>query len=1307
MGSKGKHTMPRNKKTKRTRWKKGQSSSSNPTKKRFREAAKSRFFAPPGKASSSLTVDALAKHDKSQENEDDYDITDQDGKSTGASTSGHSFKTWASNWTECTNTSFSNVHRYWASNDALHREILAVLAAVTEVIKTQGGQETETEYFGALMTTLKVTEGEQSLTAVAHLLSLVLKRVPNTVLRSRFSEVSKTLLDLLAKYADGESSSLLKSLLICVALVLRVQERAIWSNSSTHQVYRGLLTFITHKRPKVRKSAHQAVCIVLKGSLFMTTGDTATHHPAAIITAKHCISEIESCGGSERSTDTLHILGLLKDILGVLPHTSVKSLCETILRVLTLGSVMITTCGMQALHGLFSSRPKASTLPADLNAQLITALYDYQPAENDVQPMQAWLTVMEKAHINLARLDEKLCLSHLPRIISSGMACLLSDNSEVALHATKIMKSLLKLCLPIDIIQATTKSIHEGSTTPLHKLVKALESGLSYQFHASWGLVLQLFAAFIEAVGKPCQKLFPKCLTSIAELRESPRFPFKGELDNALGCAVKFMGPRVVLEAVPLKITGEIDDTNFPRSWLLPLLRDNIQETELDFFTSYFLPLAARLRQRAQQLVKEENLALAETYDTLQSQIWSFLPGFCTRPTDLAQSFKGIAKVLGTAINDLPDLRMKVMLSLRKLVVFSLNDEESRREIAQFAKNFLPIFFNLYTIESDGDEENSRLSVLETVKCYLQITEEELVATFCDRCIQKMGEDSVTPFRRHALLDLAITMLPYVDKEHLKQIYAIAVSNLQTLDRTLQKKCYKVLETICKCSSNNAKMFVNENLPAVQESLLESLSTSSPSSKAPRLRCLILVIQQLKVMQEDFIKAVIPEAVMCTREIGERARAAAYGLIVKIGNTVMRLSEEPKDGLRSYVGLVLASLDGSPQTISSTLLALTRILYEFKDLLLGPLLERIIDSVCLLLLSRTREIVKSALAFIKVLLMAYPETTLAGYLKQLMSSLVSMQDDCRHHFRFKTKDIYTKLVRKFGYETIYGMSSQNIQKVLVNIHKTQKRLKKKKLEGEEEEEEEDELETFKAQPESLDEMLRDTDSELEENDKKNKTTKGKKSGAKQGRAWLTEEGDDIIDFLDPTAAKKVTATKPSVEATGGKKQPKDHGFKTSKDGRLVITDDSEGEDDNEEKDIDDLDELLEAFESGKRSKSRGKKRKADDIDSDTEAPSKAKYQAGGHGIHRPLQKEKAEKPFGADYKAKKAGGDIKKKGKPDPYAYVPLNIQNLNKRKRAKRQGQFQNIVRGAKKGALKGTKAKKKNIDNNSLPEVFVLYIL
>lgn len=31
------------------------------------------------------------------------------------------------------------------------------------------------------------------------------------------------------------------------------------------------------------------------------------------------------------------------------------------------------------------------------------ALYDYLPSENDLQPLLAWLAVMEKAHIHLAR----------------------------------------------------------------------------------------------------------------------------------------------------------------------------------------------------------------------------------------------------------------------------------------------------------------------------------------------------------------------------------------------------------------------------------------------------------------------------------------------------------------------------------------------------------------------------------------------------------------------------------------------------------------------------------------------------------------------------------------------------------------------------------------------------------------------------------------------------------------------------------------------------------------------------------------
>ena len=42
-------------------------------------------------------------------------------------------------------------------------QILAVLAAVTEVIKESGGKETETEYFAALVSTVNTSSPPQKL----------------------------------------------------------------------------------------------------------------------------------------------------------------------------------------------------------------------------------------------------------------------------------------------------------------------------------------------------------------------------------------------------------------------------------------------------------------------------------------------------------------------------------------------------------------------------------------------------------------------------------------------------------------------------------------------------------------------------------------------------------------------------------------------------------------------------------------------------------------------------------------------------------------------------------------------------------------------------------------------------------------------------------------------------------------------------------------------------------------------------------------------------------------------------------------
>lgn len=53
---------------------------------------------------------------------------------------------------------------------------------------------------------------------------------------------------------------------------------------------------------------------------------------------------------------------------------------------------------------------------------------------------------------------------------------------------------------------------------------------------------------------------------------------------------------------------------------------------------------------------------------------------------------------------------------------------------------------------------------------------------------------------------------------------------------------------------------------------------------------------------------------------------------------------------------------------------------------------------------------------------------------------------------------------------------------------------------------------------------------------------------------------------------------------------------------------------------------------------------------------------------------------------------MKRKGRPDPFAYLPLNPTALNRRKRARHQGEMNNLLKSAKKGSDSGARAHKRH---------------
>ncbi|KAJ8929349.1 hypothetical protein NQ314_017977 [Rhamnusium bicolor] len=917
--------------TKGKRWPKGQSSSSNPETRKYRDLAKSRFFQEnlaqranfsmlcglyrvvtlfPGP--SGLTLDALRRHDAVQSfapKQVEISKMEEDVQSSlGSYSSYQTMQSFASDWSDCSVMSFNRFLKVFRADSALHKEMLAVLAAITEVIKENGGSESPTEYYCTLITTLEQVynaedKNEDQITAVLSLLNMGVKTVPESVLKLNFDDVTIKMLHILSDYSNSENNTIIKSIFGILASLLRTQELAIWSNGSTGQIFNAILNpFCIHSKPKWRKAAQHAVTVVINASCFAQENAS---NPAADKVAEFCEQTLNTCLGGNSGTvlvtsvqagqtTILHTLGLLKETISYFSKVHIKRCCEIILRLMTLNYPIVTSCGLQTLYALFSSQK--AVMPAKLNAQLISALYEYQPAISDVQPTIAWVSVMQQAHVHLADVDISMACAALPKIFDVLTQMWLSEKAEVMTGATHALDVLLKDALAT---ACSSRQIVVQHKSKLEKCFHTIELGLGYQYSAVWHQVLHVFSVIFEVAGANCSDLLLGLLKSLAELRDSYKFSYNNELEHA-------------------KDNG---DLNIDRSWLLPVLKENIKCSTLEYFVKGILPLALYCHRRSAQLAEANDGIGAHSSELLYLQLWNLLPCFCNHPTDIKDSLKTIAKVLGTAISDKKELRLAIMASLRKLISSAKESHnvDDLEELTRFDKNYLPILFNVYTTKPIGtDEEGQRLAALDTIKLYLSIARPQLNQQLFSHAIERLNSSSDEPedhFIKESILDLIRALVPYQNSENVNILYQQCVKCLPEIKNNKeQKKAYRILEEICGSDSEGCKEFIKNNRKEVQRLLMKTLNTAAVSSKGARLRCLNYLIKAQPQLDHEskLIKSVIPEAVLCCKDINEKCREIAYEILNTIGNTLMKHNQ-----IQEFITMVIAGLAGTPQLMSS------------------------------------------------------------------------------------------------------------------------------------------------------------------------------------------------------------------------------------------------------------------------------------------------------------------------------------------------------------------------------------------------------
>ncbi|XP_017304861.1 RRP12-like protein, partial [Diaphorina citri] len=131
-----------------------------------------------------------------------------------------------------------------------------------------------------------------------------------------------------------------------------------------------------------------------------------------------------------------------------------------------------------------------------------------------------------------------------------------------------------------------------------------------------------------------------------------------------------------------------------------------------------------------------------------------------------------------------------------------------------------------------------------------------------------------------------------------------------------------------------------------------------------------------------------------------------------------------------------------------------------------------------------------------------------------------MVQDCKRHFRIKIKDIFVRLLRKYGDDVIFHMIPTHdaaLVKQVKNMIKIRRRKSKDKQKNEAEENDEEEEFSVKSKPktitEILDEIEKDDDEDLLDMEEKPKQN-GKKKKKKQ--TFIQENEDEILDFTDMT-----------------------------------------------------------------------------------------------------------------------------------------------------------------------------------------------
>lgn len=452
--------------------------------------------------------------------------------------------------------------------------------------------------------------------------------------------------------------------------------------------------------------------------------------------------------------------------------------------------------------------------------------------------------------------------------------------------------------------------------------------------------------------------------------------------------------------------------------------------------------------------------------------------------------------------------------------------------------------------------------------------------TQADKQKQSQPKGEKMPPTTHTLMDLIITLSIYLPQATFPALFSLAALILpQAADPQLQKKAYKLLPRLA--SSPAGIIALQDRNSELQSVLLNSASTATPPCRRDRLAAIAVVTEHLPPSSLHFVPSILAEVVISAKEVNEKARAAAFDLLVLMarklsqGGTISqsKIPHMPQDApdanasLEEFFTMVSAGLVGStPHMVSASITALTRILYEFHAQLSPTVIEDLVTTMDLFLTSANREIVRSVLGFAKVTIITLPEAIVKPRLQSLVPGLISWSHEHKAHFRAKVKHIFERMIRRFGFELVDQYCPEEDRKFINNIRKTKERRKRKKeTDGDNDDDEEAAENQSKRKnrfESEYDQAIYGSDESESADDGDNQDHIDAERGSRRAggsKTYIVEDSDEPLDLLDRKALAHISSSRP-VRGKQAESSRKQKSSKMNADGKLIFGTDGDGDD---------------------------------------------------------------------------------------------------------------------------------------------------